>query len=211
MTEAKMREGLPPDGISIERRCSQKWGDRDERYFHCAQCDEEVLDLSSFTYREYVQWIADRPNRGKQCVRALVDSDRRIVLREEPAPRRRLPIVSAAAVAATLATAPGCEKRAPDAPTVVAANERQSAPREADASVAASTQTATSDAAITSAISPVHEADSGVASGEREHSPDTEHVTDAGRIVRVRHPHPPGRHLRRPIGRVDELVGLDAL
>lgn len=208
-----MREGLPSDGLSIERRCSQNWNDheREGRYFHCAQCDEKVFDVSSLTYREYVQWLADRSGRGSVCVRVRVDSEHRIVLRDEPEPKRRLPIVTAAAVAATLAAAPGCEKRTPSAPVVAISSERASS----DAGVAselgtsARVERAIEDSGVASSATPsVEAADSGVASNEPERSPDTMHVTDAGRIVRVRHPHPPGRHVpRRPYENTDDLAG----
>jgi hypothetical protein len=206
--------GTRDDGFELHQRCTQRFDDatREGHYFDCAQCSEKVLDLSSLTFREYARW-RERPRDSAKptCVRAKVDADGRIVLAEEPMPRRRLPVLPAM-IAATMSA--GCE-RAPPAPgaPVVSAE-----PRAPVVSVAPVTLVVADAPAVTpseaigpptpsvdpSLIALTDTRDAGPARADAA-------VSDARAIVRLRHPHPPGRHRGRaaPTQTVEEFAGMD--
>lgn len=201
-------------GLRIERRCEQTLRDfeRTEQGLRCAQCEQIVVDLSAMRWAEYQAWLARRATGVRSCVRAAVDREGRLLLAPEPSPspaRRSLPIVlSAASLVA-------CDP--PAQPTVT---------REGARSLAAPVTSApTLDAA--SWVAPeslpreaerVHERRAepdALASGDAS-DPAPRDASADGRgadgsrsaVVRVRHPHPPGRH-RVVRLQYTEIVGLD--
>jgi hypothetical protein len=192
------------DGFDLHPRCAQRFDDatREGHYFDCAQCREKVLDLSSLTHREYARW-RERPTGGARatCVRAKVDAAGRIVLADEPAPRRRLPVLPAL-IAATVSA--GCERppAAPLAP-VASAGPRAPAPAVASAVTPSEAIDAPAPSADPSLIARTDTRDAGPARADAA-------VVDGPAIVRLRHPHPAGRHRGRaaPTQAVEEFAGM---
>jgi hypothetical protein len=207
--------GTRDDGFDLHQRCTQRFDDatRDGHYFDCAQCSEKVLDLSSLTFREYARWRArPRDSAKPTCVRAKVDADGRIVLADEPAPtRKRLPVLPAM-IAATMSAACERSSTAPSSPVVAAEPRAPVAAVPSVASIAADVSSVTAAEAIgppTPSVDPSLIAltdthDAGPARSDAA-------VADGRAIVRLRHPHPPGRHRGRVAATqtVEEFAGMD--
>jgi hypothetical protein len=193
------------DGFDLHQRCTQRFDDatREGRFFHCTQCNENVLDLSSLTYSEYQRW-RERPRDSSKpsCVRAKVDQDGRILLAEESPARRRLAVLPAL-LAATVGA--GCERSAsvPAAPIVAAE------PRVADVLVT-EPRAATGPAAVEAITPPTPAEPPHPETGDGGSVTTDAAAVDSGAIVRVRHPHAPGHHIRRgrPGRLAEDFAGL---
>lgn len=106
LAEAKARVSLPVlDNIRVAAPCAADWSKMtgDERVRHCADCDQDVFNLSDMTREEAEALILGRA--GRLCVRYFERADGTILLKNcgvgvKRRRRRRVVMLGAAAMLA---------------------------------------------------------------------------------------------------------------
>jgi hypothetical protein len=108
LAEATERLRLPVlDNIRVAAPCKADWNQMvgDDRVRHCAQCDQDVFNLSAMTREEAEALIRDK--RGELCARYYRRADGTILTQDCPTGLRRRGRIVAIATAGTMASLAG--------------------------------------------------------------------------------------------------------